>query len=125
MRRLDAVGAQSDGVTLRRPSLDDVFLTLTGHAAEQGDTEDSSPPSGRSRRSRRRKVFAEHQPVTQVVDTMRALALGGPVVTSLWQAWSGSPGLCSCSLRWPYAPTGGAERRLESLRGGPAQSPTL
>jgi ABC-2 type transport system ATP-binding protein len=35
VRRLDAVGVASAGLALRRPSLDDVFLALTGHAAEE------------------------------------------------------------------------------------------
>jgi ABC transporter DrrB family efflux protein len=35
------------------------------------------------------QAFANNQPVTYVIDTMRALALGGPVATSLWKslAW--------------------------------------
>jgi ABC transporter DrrB family efflux protein len=35
------------------------------------------------------QAFANNQPVTYVVDTMRALALGGPVAESLWKslAW--------------------------------------
>jgi ABC-2 type transport system permease protein/oleandomycin transport system permease protein len=35
------------------------------------------------------QAFANNQPVTYVVDTMRALALGGPVATNLWKsiAW--------------------------------------
>ena len=33
--RLDAAGIEVLDVGLRRPTLDDVFLTLTGHAAEQ------------------------------------------------------------------------------------------
>lgn len=35
------------------------------------------------------QAFASHQPVTAVVDAMRALALGGPVASDLWQsiAW--------------------------------------
>jgi len=32
------------------------------------------------------QAFANNQPVTYVVDTMRALALGGPVTTSLWKS---------------------------------------
>jgi ABC-2 type transport system ATP-binding protein len=35
LRRLDAAGVALDDVGLRRPTLDDVFLTLTGHAAEE------------------------------------------------------------------------------------------
>jgi len=34
LRRLDAEGVALDDVGLRRPTLDDVFLSLTGHAAE-------------------------------------------------------------------------------------------
>ena len=34
IRRLDAAGLEITDVTLRRPTLDDVFLKLTGHAAE-------------------------------------------------------------------------------------------
>ena len=35
VRALDGVGLELADLTLRRPSLDDVFLKLTGHAAEQ------------------------------------------------------------------------------------------
>jgi ABC-2 type transport system ATP-binding protein len=35
LRRLDAMRIRVDDVGLRRPTLDDVFLTLTGHSAEQ------------------------------------------------------------------------------------------
>ena len=35
VRDLDAVGVATAGLALRRPSLDDVFLALTGHAAEE------------------------------------------------------------------------------------------
>jgi ABC-2 type transport system ATP-binding protein len=34
VRDLDAAGVQADELGLHRPTLDDVFLTLTGHAAE-------------------------------------------------------------------------------------------
>ena len=37
LRRLDAAGIALDDVGLRRPTLDDVFLSLTGHAAEQAN----------------------------------------------------------------------------------------
>jgi ABC-2 type transport system ATP-binding protein len=44
VRRLDEAAVEADDVVLRRPTLDDVFLTLTGHAATaegaQGDAED-------------------------------------------------------------------------------------
>jgi len=35
-RELDEAGISVDDIGLRRPTLDDVFLTLTGHAAEEG-----------------------------------------------------------------------------------------
>ncbi len=35
VRRLDAAGVGIDDLALRRPTLDDVFISLTGHAAEQ------------------------------------------------------------------------------------------
>jgi ABC-2 type transport system ATP-binding protein len=43
LRSLDSAGAQVRDVTLRRPTLDDVFLTLTGHGAE--DAEDGGQGS--------------------------------------------------------------------------------
>jgi ABC-2 type transport system ATP-binding protein len=40
LRRLDAAGIGVDDVGLRRPTLDDVFLTLTGRPAEDVDEEE-------------------------------------------------------------------------------------
>ncbi len=39
VRRLDERGVAIDDIALRRPTLDDVFLTLTGHAAEEQEKE--------------------------------------------------------------------------------------
>ncbi|MFI1411483.1 ATP-binding cassette domain-containing protein [Streptomyces sp. NPDC020707] len=39
IRELDARGIEIDDIGLRRPTLDDVFLSLTGHLAEQKDAE--------------------------------------------------------------------------------------
>jgi len=39
VRRLDEAGVGVDDIALRRPTLDDVFLTLTGHAAEGDNLE--------------------------------------------------------------------------------------
>lgn len=43
LRRLDAAHIVLDDVGLRRPTLDDVFLSLTGHPAEQSEPSDGSP----------------------------------------------------------------------------------
>ena len=51
VRSLDAAGIETRDLRLRRPSLDDVFLALTGHAAE----EEEDQPSGRRRRPRSRR----------------------------------------------------------------------
>jgi ABC-2 type transport system ATP-binding protein len=51
VRALDAAGVGVSEIGLRRPTLDDVFLSLTGHAAESEEVETS-----RSRFGRRRKA---------------------------------------------------------------------
>jgi ABC-2 type transport system ATP-binding protein len=38
VRALDGAAVETRGLALRRPSLDDVFLALTGHAAEEGQS---------------------------------------------------------------------------------------
>jgi ABC-2 type transport system ATP-binding protein len=40
VRRLDEAGVGIDDIVVRRPTLDDVFLTLTGHAAEHENAEE-------------------------------------------------------------------------------------
>jgi ABC-2 type transport system ATP-binding protein len=50
VRDLDAVGIATDGLGLRRPSLDDVFLALTGHSAEDDPVGDDPTATGRGRR---------------------------------------------------------------------------
>lgn len=42
LRRLDSDSVKVLDVALRRPTLDDVFLTLTGHTAENGDSAEDS-----------------------------------------------------------------------------------
>ena len=49
VRRLDGAGITPQDVTMRRPTLDDVFLSLTGHVAEEGGKE----PAATGRRGRR------------------------------------------------------------------------
>ncbi|MFE3225021.1 ATP-binding cassette domain-containing protein [Nocardia sp. NPDC059228] len=43
LRRLDTAGMELVDIALRRPSLDDVFLQLTGHIAKSEEAEDDSP----------------------------------------------------------------------------------
>jgi ABC-2 type transport system ATP-binding protein len=50
VRGLDAAGVRTQGLALRRPSLDDVFLALTGHAAEEDGQLDDQRRSARTRR---------------------------------------------------------------------------
>jgi ABC-2 type transport system ATP-binding protein len=52
VRNLDAAGIEVRGLALRRPSLDDVFLAITGHAAEEDEPATGKP--GRANRSRGR-----------------------------------------------------------------------
>ena len=49
VRGLDAVGVRTQGLALRRPSLDDVFLALTGHAAEEDGQGTGAGKRGRGR----------------------------------------------------------------------------
>lgn len=49
VRALDVAGVSLDDIALRRPTLDDVFLSLTGHAAEEVAAETDKPTRGRRR----------------------------------------------------------------------------
>jgi len=51
VRLLDSAGVETTGLSLRRPSLDDVFLAVTGHAAES--EEDGATRKRRGRGPRR------------------------------------------------------------------------
>jgi len=60
LRRLDAANIKLLDVGLRRPTLDDVFLSLTGHVAEQDDDAAESPdPAARA-------VAAAHDTASEV-----------------------------------------------------------
>ena len=54
VRRLDTAGIRLADIALRRPSLDDVFMTLTGHAAEQEPDDQEQAAAGGRRRGRER-----------------------------------------------------------------------
>ncbi|MEU4061417.1 ATP-binding cassette domain-containing protein [Streptomyces wedmorensis] len=55
IRDLDAVGVGIDDIGLRRPTLDDVFIYLTGHAAEREEEEENGAAgaAGKSRKDRK------------------------------------------------------------------------
>ena len=44
VRRLGEASIEVDDVGLRRPTLDDVFLTLTGHVAEEAESGEEDEP---------------------------------------------------------------------------------
>jgi daunorubicin resistance ABC transporter ATP-binding subunit len=50
LRILDKEGLEPDGLTVREPSLDDVFLSLTGHHAEASSEEPDRVPAPSRRR---------------------------------------------------------------------------
>lgn len=56
VRRIDEAGIPIDDIAVRRPSLDDVFLSLTGHAADEDETD--AEPKARGRRGRSQKAGA-------------------------------------------------------------------
>jgi ABC-2 type transport system ATP-binding protein len=47
IRELDVRGIEIDDIGLRRPTLDDVFLSLTGHVAEVRDEENGKAAGAR------------------------------------------------------------------------------
>jgi ABC-2 type transport system ATP-binding protein len=53
VRRLDDAGIAIEDIALHRPTLDDVFLSLTGHAAEVALEEEEPEPEPEKRRRRR------------------------------------------------------------------------
>ncbi|MEW2497019.1 ATP-binding cassette domain-containing protein [Streptomyces nodosus] len=52
IRELDARGIEMDDVGLRRPTLDDVFLSLTGHTAEETTEESAAGDTEAGRRTK-------------------------------------------------------------------------
>ncbi|MCX5087242.1 ATP-binding cassette domain-containing protein [Streptomyces sp. NPDC056121] len=54
IRELDTRGIEIDDIGLRRPTLDDVFISLTGHAAEEKEDENGSG-AGAAKQSKRQK----------------------------------------------------------------------
>ncbi|MFH8577784.1 ATP-binding cassette domain-containing protein [Streptomyces zaomyceticus] len=59
IRDLDAVGVEIDDIGLRRPTLDDVFISLTGHAAERAEEENGESAAKGDRDRTRTKEEAK------------------------------------------------------------------
>jgi ABC-2 type transport system ATP-binding protein len=53
VRQLDAAGIVIGDLALRRPTLDDVFMRLTGHAAEEHDEAQPEQQPAREKGTRR------------------------------------------------------------------------
>ncbi|MFJ2592048.1 ATP-binding cassette domain-containing protein [Streptomyces erythrochromogenes] len=53
IRELDGRGIEIDDIGLRRPTLDDVFISLTGHAAERPEEQDGDGGAGAEVKGRR------------------------------------------------------------------------
>ncbi|MFF2845220.1 ATP-binding cassette domain-containing protein [Streptomyces sp. NPDC058001] len=62
IRELDTRGIEIDDIGLRRPTLDDVFISLTGHVAEEATTGTDDDEAG-SRDTRNRKGKAKKETV--------------------------------------------------------------
>jgi daunorubicin resistance ABC transporter ATP-binding subunit len=56
LRRLDDEGVQPTAVALREPSLDDVFLSLTGHATEEEQSLENGQGNGKPKGRRNRRA---------------------------------------------------------------------
>ncbi|MGW8767012.1 ATP-binding cassette domain-containing protein [Streptomyces sp. NPDC055815] len=56
IRDLDAVDVEIDDIGLRRPTLDDVFLSLTGHVADRGEEEGQDASKAGSGKGRKEAV---------------------------------------------------------------------
>jgi ABC-2 type transport system ATP-binding protein len=67
LRALDAAGITPQSFNLREPSLDDVFLSLTGHRTEgqasEGNEDADGDPPRRRRRKRRMEQLEEAMPI--------------------------------------------------------------
>lgn len=55
VRLLDAADVTITDLAYRKPTLDDVFLSLTGHAAEEEAGDEDGEPSGKKRRRQRKE----------------------------------------------------------------------
>jgi len=56
VRTLDGAHLEPTSMALREPTLDDAFLALTGHAAEEEPANEDAPDEGRSRRGKRKSA---------------------------------------------------------------------
>ncbi len=82
VRRLDAAGMTVAELSLHRPTLDDVFLTLTGHHAEAGAADEettrptATPATGRAGRSATRPAPGRDAGMTATTRPTAAVPTG-------------------------------------------------
>ena len=75
IRELDARGIEIDDIGLRRPTLDDVFLSLTGHAAE-AEEENGEGTEGGGDGGERRTKGGKGRKAGKPVDEVEAAGAG-------------------------------------------------
>lgn len=54
IRELDTRGVEIDDIGLRRPTLDDVFISLTGHAAEEAENVEDAEPADHDKKTNKK-----------------------------------------------------------------------
>ena len=99
VRRIDGAGLEVAELSLHRPSLDDVFLSLTGHRAEEAAASDVAPAAAES--SRRR--FRGRRRVPPVTATSTAAPVSRPAPrTARSPLWIATDSL-TITWRWMLA----------------------
>jgi ABC-2 type transport system ATP-binding protein len=79
LRTLDANGMSAAGITMRDPSLDDVFLSLTGHHAEEEDGNGANGKPAKGRRSRRTKTAPIEEAAKKVDEWIGGIEQGAEI----------------------------------------------
>ena len=80
LRSIDAQGIELNGVEVHRPTLDDVFLTMTGRSLrDERDTGRDATPVAADRRSRRRAAMTVLRETWIVFNRAMRLSLRNPM----------------------------------------------
>ena len=84
VRRLDAEGIRLADIGLRRPTLDDVFLALTGHAAEGGTERRGRPRTGTALEEAEARQGARRTDMSAITETLRQPGRLSATVSDWW-----------------------------------------